>query len=316
MFKIIFFPTILVIVLISCSNLKSDNHKEDAKALIHTIKKRYKGVKTIGNPVPIPEFDPAGQRIIHSSINEDLIYNKNESEIDKIWYTESGEKWYRELYTYNEDGALSSRKEYNYNYSEGTSERLKDSVIMYLFDTRGNLIEKYRLNEDSTKSLLSTTINSYNEEGKLIEAITNNADNTLNKRKVIVYNDDKKKTTNFDKNGNIQLESKVTFSKHLKPILDSIILPGVDTILLESKYDAKGNQIEESIKSGQGFVKSTYKYDIKGNVVHSIKYDIDENIVFKANYKYEFDSNNNWTKRITIVNDSTTHTTERIIKYF
>ena len=45
-------------------------------------------------------------------------------------------------------------------------------------------------------------------------------------------------------------------------------------------------------------------------------YDIDENIVVEAKYKYEYDSNNNWTKRTTIVNDSTIHTAERLIEYF
>ena len=78
MYKHFFFPAILILLITSCTNIEDDTQEiGNTKALIKTIKKRYKGVETIGNPTPIHESSPTGGPIIHSTSNEDLTYNKN-----------------------------------------------------------------------------------------------------------------------------------------------------------------------------------------------------------------------------------------------
>ena len=86
----------------------------------------------------------------------------------------------------------------------------------------------------------------------------------------------------------------------------------------KSKYDDKGNQIEWAYydKDGELSGKYKYKYDDKGNPIESASYDEDGELDYKTTYELEYDSKDNWIKKITYEDDKPTEISEREIEYY
>ena len=87
------------------------------------------------------------------------------------------------------------------------------------------------------------------------------------------------------------------------------------------KYDVKGNMIEHNLYKADGSLYSkTNKYDEKGNKIESNSYNADGSLREKNTYKYEFDATDNWIKhwikQTSTTNGKSYYLTERVIEYY
>ena len=138
------------------------------------------------------------------------------------------------------------------------------------YDEKGNLIEKiiYKLDSSLYEKLTCT----YDEKGKVIEVNMYKSDGSLS------Y----KSTYKYDEKGNqIEVNSSLGYKGTYK-------------------YDEKGNRIEDNFYESDGSLssKSTYKYDEKGNRIEDNSENLYRDLDRKWTYKYEFDKQGNWIKRI------------------
>ena len=85
----------------------------------------------------------------------------------------------------------------------------------------------------------------------------------------------------------------------------------------ETIYDDKGNQIEEANYDEDGKLTSKWKskFDDKGNEIEEADY-YNGKLYSKYKYKYHFDDNKNWIKKIIVKDDKATFIIEREIEYY
>ena len=91
-------------------------------------------------------------------------------------------------------------------------------------------------------------------------------------------------------------------------------LKGKVSFFSESKYDLveKFGEIEkDSLR-----YKKTSKYDVKGNKIEEIIYNADGILSDKYTYKCEFDAMGNWIKKTQINNATPKELIERVIEYY
>ncbi len=83
-------------------------------------------------------------------------------------------------------------------------------------------------------------------------------------------------------------------------------------------YNDKGFKIENYIYSNEDKLekKNTYIYDSQNNVIEESCFDSVNALLYKTEYKYEYDSQNNWIKKIKISEGKAISVVERKIEYF
>lgn len=82
------------------------------------------------------------------------------------------------------------------------------------------------------------------------------------------------------------------------------MLEGKHAVLEVVAYNIKGNKIENQyfpIAGASPTGKEVYKYDDKGNISEMTSLNVDESLLSKEVYKYEFDFAGNWNKMTTSV---------------
>lgn len=135
----------------------------------------------------------------------------------------------------------------------------------YVFNTAGNIIEKYRYKSDGT--LLTKTINTYDEKNNIVEKNRyNSVDSPLTKT-VYTYDD---KGNNIEEN-----EYNADGSLWQRRIF---------------KYDDKGNLIEKNRYNSFGSLlarKTTFKYDGLGNKTEETRYNEDKSLLACYTSKYD-----------------------------
>jgi len=115
----------------------------------------------------------------------------------------------------------------------------------------------------------------------------------------------------YDKKGNKIWEFDHTFHQLGNPQASHEI---------EYSYDSLGNIIESRIPSPDPGIKysgkKTFTYDKSGLVVKEDDYGADNIVLHRIAYQYIKDSNNNWTKRLELIDGLTDNLTERKISYY
>lgn len=82
-------------------------------------------------------------------------------------------------------------------------------------------------------------------------------------------------------------------------------------------YDGKGNRIEKtSIRKGERTGLVTYKYNQEGDITEVCTYSGNGHLSRKNRFGYEYDSKNNWIKRIEYQKDMPAFIIERNIEYW
>jgi hypothetical protein len=177
---------------------------------------------------------------------------------------------------YNRAGSLDSKETYKYDYDDKGNK-----IKVNIYDAEGDL---------SLWSVKCT--NKYDDKGNLIEQ------NVYNAVSGILY---RVETYKYDDKG-YMIE---------KNIGDKCT----------NKYDDKGNLIEQNVYNVDGTLddKYTYKYDDKGNEIERNFYNGNADgvsFVIQRTYKYEFDKNKNWIKKISLDNQSPENIEERKYEYY
>jgi hypothetical protein len=207
----------------------------------------------------------------------------------------------------NLKGRVKQLKEINYALlSEGDlngpfkKQGVKNSSV-YIFNEKGYRTEWNNYNSDGT--LYGKTTYKYNDQGNVIEVAMYNADGSLSYKNTFKdkYDDKGNKIEANRYNADGSLNNKTTF---------------------KYKFDDKGTIIEKSYFNADGSLgsKHTFKYEFndKGSYeVEEIVFGADGNRFDYNSYKdYKFDTNFNWTSRMTFGFNRTPIVSEREIIYY
>lgn len=214
-------------------------------------------------------------------------------------------------------GKVKSLVETNYytEIKDGKIQKTKVlSVIICLFNEKGNFIERKYFDSDSIQ--ISKSIFKYDMEGNLIEKITIDKAGDLAYKETYKYDgkenliekislnnsakSEYKETYKYDEKGNeIEMNSYITdgslgviyvFKDEGGNIINNKNKPynGPGTKIL-NKYDEKGNKTEERLYKWDGMFDSKYinKFDVQGNKIESDVYNSNDSLIYKFIYEYD-----------------------------
>jgi hypothetical protein len=240
-------------------------------------------------------------------IIENILHSADSSVLSKTTFKYNDLGNFFEANTFNDDGVLSGKiinKFDSYaNIIEQSVYKSDGSLFLkYLckYDNKGTIIEMNEFNSNGNLETKSTY--NYNQSGNLIEEIKEIKDN--NEVKICRY------TYKYDLNGNIA-EERIIFD-------DSPQIKVVPTIRLY-KYDIRGNKIEVShidFKTSDIIHKKISKYDDKNNLIEESTYDRKGSLIDSYSYIYNYDSYDNWVKKIEFKNNIPKFITFQVFEYF
>jgi hypothetical protein len=269
----------------------------------------------------------------HVKSVKEFTYNSIENESKKdsafsVWkiYNEKGEL----IQTNRIDGRLNFK--YSYKYDEKGNQIEKEEhdpdtestlVTKYRYDEKNNQIEENNFLHEAGKEDEPTLkcIFKYDEKGnkinekqylqtELVEDIMNKYDNKGNKVE-IVYTSYQRNREDGDEedsdNGEIADTAKA----------DSVNIIGVSKgDNLSSRNDEnRNNSNTDTIVYGSSS-KVQYTYDDKGNEIEEKEHNSKGKIIRIFTFKYEFDTKNNWTKKIEFLDGRLIEITERELEYY
>lgn len=167
-----------------------------------------------------------------------------------------------------------------------------DYDIFIKYDENGNIIVQKWYN--SNDSLLGKLIYTYDHRGNKIEKNAYSSDGSLYNKYIYAYN----------QMGN-QIEEKLYNSK------------GILTNKNTYTYDDKANLTEHTEYGSAGFyVKNTYAYDEQGNQIEQNRYNADGSLEKKYSRAYEYDTQGNWTKKLSFKNKIPEYIQVREYEYY
>jgi YD repeat-containing protein len=224
----------------------------------------------------------------------------------------------RNIIKYNDKGLIIENREY---CVYGVSNEHTEVVTTFTYDKNNLLIEVK--NGDNNSVCYKYDKNGYKIEEKTIQKtidenskqIIDNYEFVMNFKndesgcKIEEYSTSNKNT--FKYNGKKELVEEQQFS---------ILADGslqLNTICIY-KYDKNGNITDKTYKNGKGEISSwkTYKYNENEFVQEIISFDNFRETNNKEFFKYEYDNNKNWIKKIIYFNDKPQFIEEREIIYY
>jgi hypothetical protein len=242
----------------------------------------------------IKSFEEVYKYVSDNFSSEKFIFH-NKFEFDKSGNLTGRKRYYidgslrsEEAYTYRKKTSLISRyyeyntkkeviKEHYYEYNDG------DHLVAIWKVFKGNLDRKVILQRFVRDSL-----------GRDIEQVSYRSSGEESSRS----------TRKYDKDGRV-----------IESTLLSVGFGGITT----NKHirDESGNVVEyKRYKENEGLTDHwSYEYDDNGNEIGMKCYNVDGSLKYQTRAEYEYDKNNNWTKKISY-NRSDTSVTIRSFKYY
>jgi hypothetical protein len=295
-YKILLLLLFCIIIFSNAEIISSSD--PNLKRILSIETKTYEAVEKFGevekvklNGVIKEKFNENGdlmERLIHDAdTNDNIIYgNKtvvlNYNDKRKIKdineYSLDGILIGRIIFQYDDKGKLKEEKDYYYDGSKKTKKT-------YKYDALGNLLgwgTEYFAQPENLP--IETYI--FTEEDVKYFAKGNVEE--------IKYNNNQKTIYKYDSKGNLSEQFEITKREYEN----------------ESDSSASIYPVKKKIKFFYDTLISTYKYDDKNNV---IEYEVPAN---KWTYKYYFDENGNWIKRIQFNDGEPDEIKERIIVYY
>jgi hypothetical protein len=237
---------------------------------------------------------------------------------------------------FNEKGLLLKRNTYN-------SKANLESKILFKYDENNNNIESGTYHYDG--SLVSKKVNKFDGENRLIES--NEFDvygKTINKRttsydsaghRILTSyewtNRGLVKTSDgiFDNNennvANLYFSDDALTSREIKQydvngdVVETIqYFPLTnEQVATRCRYDNRRNKVEVVIfNNNLAKSRTVFRYDAKNNVTEILSYGVLGTLESHHEYLYEFDAENNWTKRIHVFNKQPSSILVRRIEYY
>lgn len=222
-------------------------------------------------------------------------------------------------YQFNEQGNLSGKNDYFlYGYYFG-------NVFTYLYDEKGRVATEIRVKYDEDdisdilefrsvyeyddsdlhvrKTLLDRSgkqpydLYTYDYKGKIVSEAFYDRDGQLEREYIHTYDDRGNRIFSGNKNARQGTESNSEWI---------------------SKYDKAGHMTEQQFfkTPGKLTARTVYQYNSNGDVIQSHQFDTAGKSVKKLSFKYEYDSQLNWVRKIEYENDQPTVISKRLISYF
>jgi hypothetical protein len=167
-----------------------------------------------------------------------------------------------------------------------TEDSYKD---IYFYDVEGNLVSRDEYKEDG--SLLGKTTFEKLEDGNRIEKNFYYDNENLKIGIHSIYDSENNhiETSYYDEKGNVDPRHIYQSSLYSSRKVEENISYNTNEYIVEaSHYDENGNYTHRTVTS----------YDLKDNQKDFSSYDLNENLVQKTRYVYEFDSSGNWIERL------------------
>jgi len=317
----IFFPLFVFLSFQHTNNLQESSRKSDLegnglKGRIKQVKENvYKAEDKLGVIVQ-------GEKL-SSPLSQNYIakYDSRGNTIE--WLQDDrvndNERNHKFTYQYDEQGNKLERKGYKF---DGTL----DAKWTYKYDKKGILLEENIYSPEGVLQI--TTKSTYNENGNKIEESSVYSNGSLNNKELFKY-DEKGNLIELNRNSpwdSLNFKGAYCCKVYHYTYDDKSIKTsgtGYDSkgnISFISKFDSRKNLIESNsynkVDNKNIEYKTVYKYDDKRNVVEE-KYDSsDGSFQGRIFFKYDYDKQNNWIKKIELESDIPKSITIREITYF
>ena len=240
--------------------------KNDRKAALSARKNKVKEAKI------------KSETVFHFEVVKGQVAQTGVKQLEKTYDSEGN---LLEETKFKRDGEIDQKvkNQYNAKGNVAKTEALKDTglnnarpnKIDYAYDEEGNLIESTSLNPDG--SVLVKTKNKYNDTGKMTEMLTENTSSDPRKKIFIKLN------LSYNAEGEIAKAEA---------------LDGAGKILsvIEYKYDANGNLVEQVNQVQGKQLRLLHTYDANGKVLESTQLDEEGVVKSKTINKYDEKGNN------------------------
>jgi hypothetical protein len=234
-----------------------------------------------------------------------ILFNSKRNKTEECEYYNTGPYYTgisKNVYSYNSSGKLIGKKKYS-----DTEMKLRtnfDSQFKYIYDSKGNLIEEKHTQFDGY--FLLSIFHTYSSSGILIEKTSCGRPDDIK-----------------GKEGDCLIFEEFKYDS-INQLIETIYHDRVDvnTYKIIYRYDTNGNLTEmnqslinEGIEPESDY-QFTFKHDENRNETERIMFNARENKTSKINYKYVYDKNGNWIKRIIYLEGQPMEFTERVIKYY
>lgn len=229
------------------------------------------------------------------------VFDKNGNEIKSILYSKGRKYSYfsREIVDY--ENTLINEYKYN-DYNNVLERRLdKNTVWKYTYDTQQCLTSEECWRHDK---LDSKKIYTYDESDNEIEMNEYNKEGDLKYKTIYKYNENEdvvfKNAVRYDASGEVDYKSNRRYDIAGNEI-HSDFRGEYFNSLTKKSYNAKNELIEEKdlYRSNKLLWLKKFDYDDYGNLISETKDDYSsQNVDYEKSYKYEFDKDNNWIKKI------------------
>ncbi len=230
--------------------------------------------------------------------NEDMFskevinYNVKRQKVERKLFNQNGENNYIDSLIYDERGNKIRRKVYQ---KDSIGKFYLDIKYSFIYNDKDNLTESYLFNSDREMKIQQKK--KFDLKGNVIEIISFDSDEKVSFKVVYKFDENGNKTERLGYNSNEFLSERNVY-----------------------KYDNKGNEVEENVYNSDGilFHKKNYKYDNNGSMIEFISETptIKNTPKYIRSWKFEYDKNKNWIKRVLYTNEIPESITEREIKYY
>jgi len=237
------------------------------------------------------------------------IYDKEEELCLIQYFIQSGDTALKKIFTYNEQNDIKTIE----TFHQGKWGIDKISTSNYIYDKNNLLIQtnthsiKRYFEYDTLNRLIKDTEISTNS--KVIKAWEYNNEGLILTEKVLDTNWASATYNEPDKEGNWVVVKKIDYSENPKTS---------DSYIKEFTYNNQGQLIHE-IKTkitGEVLFDEYFTYNHFGDCIHKKYYWSEKNRHIIFSYKYEYDSNRNWTKKTTKVDKELYEVEIRKIEYY
>jgi hypothetical protein len=221
------------------------------------------------------------------------------------------EKTSDRVYQFNIDGNL---VEFNRFKEDGTPAM----KTVYTYNDKQNKVEA--TNFDANNNQTSTTITTVNGNGFKTEEQSYSSDGKLSSRHTFEYDDKNNNTkkTIYRADGTVSGTFTWTYDSKGNPIKVKKQFSGSTEHVQDFVYNEKGYLLGETSYDDRGGIDIRFEryYDEYGNKIQEIKYKRRDLLGSQA-WKYEYDKQGNWVKKIHINGEGIEfHTEERKIIYY
>ncbi|MCL2651210.1 MAG: hypothetical protein FWD60_09345 [Candidatus Azobacteroides sp.] len=315
--KIIIYQVLISLLLVSCSTnkVKNDLEKEGLKGKVKSVQSAL-----------FNSSEQLGETVRGNLIHYDDLKSYNEKgyliEIVKYW-----DEWVKIfLFKSNDINSKADIETYHYNDKNLLTEIVnKDIKTLCEYNEKNQMIQS-KLYDNSNGQLRSTTTFIYDEYGNPIESIDQSIGNSKRDKTTFKYEYDNnhhiiKSVENklndysiikeFNKNNNLTVERKIVGK------VDS--LNNLQEVMTEENlytYNDKNQLIKEFHKNSDGTNQIENHYGKKGLLISSHDFGNSVNTSYDNEITYEYDSHDNWIKKIYKYADNSCRYEEREINYY